>query len=525
MNHFYKIVHSDYLQRTRSYAFLITLAISLYATYSFIPLPDAGYTTLRIGNFVGVNNAAWTGYVTAMMTSVFLSLIGFYLVNSNIKKDVDTGVGMIIATTSITNFRYLLSKAVSNFLVLLSITGLIFLMSIFVFLFRHAGYPFEIIHFTIPFILITLPAIFFISSLAVFVEVFLYRYPILINIGFFFIFLPILGAKSDLSVIFDVTGIKTVTLGMQELISQRYGVIDPEASMGFIFGGKTKLSYFTFQGIDWSLFYVFTRLLWIGAGIGLTYVSSLFFHRFEIKLRVKKQKKPAAPVIPGVQEFPPVSAGFTVPQEIKLLSLAKITASYKISPLIKTELIMLLRKGPKWLWLVNIAGMLALIFSPLNIAHQILLPVLWFLQIGRWSDLVTKEKTYRVHYFSYTSYQPLSRLFSAQLLAGMLLSIGLATPLMIRLLMTAQLMPVLYILMGAIFIVLLAVFVGLITGGKKLFEILFFLITYSNVNKIPFIDYFGGVNHPANYPVYLAGIIILLALMSYQWRRFEISRL
>ncbi|MEO7047637.1 MAG: hypothetical protein ABI091_20225, partial [Ferruginibacter sp.] len=97
MKNYKSIIKGDYQQRTRSYAFLITLAISLYLAYTFVPAPGADYTTVKIGNYVGLNNTAWVGYVTAMMTSVFLSLIGFYLVNNSIKKDKDTEVGMIIA--------------------------------------------------------------------------------------------------------------------------------------------------------------------------------------------------------------------------------------------------------------------------------------------------------------------------------------------------------------------------------------------------------------------------------------------
>jgi len=104
MKYTVSIIKADYLQRTRSYAFLVTLAISLYIAYTFVPAPGAAYTTVRVGNFIGVYNAAWIGYVTAMMTSVFLSLIGFYLINNSIKKDIETGVGMIIAATSISNF-------------------------------------------------------------------------------------------------------------------------------------------------------------------------------------------------------------------------------------------------------------------------------------------------------------------------------------------------------------------------------------------------------------------------------------
>ncbi|MCY7420209.1 MAG: hypothetical protein LH478_00465, partial [Chitinophagaceae bacterium] len=90
MNNYISIIKGDYRQRTRSYAFLITLAISLYMAYAFIPAAGAAYTTVKIGKYIGENNSAWIGYVTAMMTSIFLALLGFYLVNNTIKKDKDT---------------------------------------------------------------------------------------------------------------------------------------------------------------------------------------------------------------------------------------------------------------------------------------------------------------------------------------------------------------------------------------------------------------------------------------------------
>jgi len=107
MKPFLTIIKSDYLQRTRSYAFLITLCASLAIAYTFVPEPNANYSTIRIADHVGYYNSAWFGYVTAIMTSIFLSLIGFYLVNSGIKKDIETRVGQIIAATPISNFKYL----------------------------------------------------------------------------------------------------------------------------------------------------------------------------------------------------------------------------------------------------------------------------------------------------------------------------------------------------------------------------------------------------------------------------------
>ncbi|MEO7043991.1 MAG: hypothetical protein ABI091_01700, partial [Ferruginibacter sp.] len=173
------IIKGDYQQRTRSYAFLITLAISLYLAYTFVPAPGADYTTVKIGKYVVLNNTAWVGYVTAMMASVFLSLLGFYLVNSSIQKDIDTEVGMIIATTQVSNFKYLFTKVLSNFMVLLTITGLVSIMGIILVFVRSNGAAFNIVQFILPYLLTTLPCIFFIASLAVLAEVFLGKWPML----------------------------------------------------------------------------------------------------------------------------------------------------------------------------------------------------------------------------------------------------------------------------------------------------------------------------------------------------------
>jgi hypothetical protein len=520
MNQFYNLVYGDYLQRTRSYAFLITLAVSLYAAYLFVPAQEANYTTLKIGHYVGVNNSAWSGYVTAMMTSVFLSWIGFYLVNSNIKKDIDTGLGMIIAATPITNFQYLLAKALSNFMVLMTITSIIALMSASVFLIRPGTYAFELQHFIVPFLVITLPTLFVVASLAVFAEVLLYRYTILMNTCYFFLFTALLPAQQYIIPALDVMGIRAVTVGMQNLVGQQFQEYDTVIGMGFHVGKKGNLTYFEFKGLAWTAFLLLTRLLWVSAGFALVYVSGLLFHRFDISSRRKKEKKNG---VLDVDE--PLDLSLTPSlKDIKLSELPKIKPSFGIGLLIQTELRLLFRRGPKWLWLVNIAGMITLIFTPIHIAHLLVLPILWFLQIMRWSDLATKEKTYRIHYFSFASYKPVSRLFLAQILAGIILAIGLSLPLIIRYVILMQLLPLASIFIGAIFIVVCAVLLGLLSGGKKLFEILFFSLTYCNVNKVPAMDYFGAINTGINYVGLMTALVIVISGLSLIWRRMEISR-
>jgi hypothetical protein len=520
MNQFFTIIKGDYRQRTRSYAFLITLAISLYVGYTFVPPPDANYVTVQIGKYVGDFNSAWIGHVTAMMTAVFLSLIGFFLINNSIKKDIETEVGMIIATTSVSNFKYLFSKALSNFLVLLSIVGVVFVMSILVFFFRAKGFPFELSKFILPFLFVTLPCMFLIACVAVVAEVFLGRRPVIQYIAFFFLFNLVLAnvqlSKGNEEITYlDPFGVKSVSLAMQNFVEKKYGE-EVQITMGFNFSQKRETKIFVFEGVSWSLPFLLSRIFWMTFGVAIVFGSSLYFHRFDVKERIKAKKKNK------VLENVPVNA---MAKEIKLSSLPPITVDYGIFPFIKTELLMLIRKGPRWFWLVNAGLMIAILFSPLLVAHSILLPILWFLQIGRLSDLITKEKSHRIHYFTYSAYQPLQRLLPSQIIAGIILMIALAIPLIVRYVFSSEWLPMIGILLGAVFIVLLSVFLGMVSGGKKLFEVLFFALTYANLNRIPFVDYFGSQWTSTQPIIILSVLIFSFAGISGLVRSYEIKHL
>ncbi|WP_243456866.1 hypothetical protein [Polaribacter batillariae] len=52
-----------------------------------------------------------------------------------------------------------------------------------------------------------------------------------------------------------------------------------------------------------------------------------------------------------------------------------------------------------------------------------------------------------------------------------------------------------FIIVGFTFLVFASVILGQIIKGKKLFEVVFFLVTYANINKIPFFDYFGAIKN------------------------------
>jgi hypothetical protein len=507
MKYSYNLIKADYLQRTRSYSFLITLAITVYAAYSFVPPTNADYTTLSVTGYRGAFNSAWVGYVSATMTTVMLSLWGFLLVNSGIKKDIDTEVGLIIATTPITNFGYLLIKLFSNFLVLLTIAGITFAVSMVMFLVRGNGYPFIFGDFIVPYLLFALPSLFLVSGAAVAAEVFLGKRSILQFIVYFFICSAVVAGISNPkpgipSAVFDPFGLSLVTGSIKTQINTEFHENIKQVSFGFIFDGHKPFRTFEWNGVSWTNIFIFSRLLWIGFSLVLVYISSFFFHRFDFNQSLSKKKNV---VVTNQQN----EATVIKPAAISAGPLPPVVTDYSILPFVKTELLLLIRKGPKWFWLITVGVWIAMLFAPLDIAHAYLLPLIWFLQVTRLSELVTKEQTNRLHYFTYSSYKPLFRMLPAQILAGITLVVMLALPVMCRYLIGADLNAVINILLGSVFIVLLAVCLGIVSGGKKLFEILFFMLTYAATQKIPAIDYLGATPHQ-DHSGYIAIIMILI---------------
>lgn len=502
------------MQRVRNYNFLITLCASLAVAYTFVPAPDANYSTIRIANYVGQYNSAWFGYVTAIMSSLFLSLVGFYLINGGIKTDIQTKVGQIIATTKVTNSTYLLSKVISGFLILLTILGIVFAMSIALFFLYNENFPFEIFQFIKPYIIITIPTLFFIAVLAVVFEVFFRKHTVLQNIGFFFLFsfLMLSSRTNQENFSFDVLGTQIV---MQQLETQVREITNSdqikELSIGYIIGNKNPSKKFSFNGMEFPPLFLISRMLWIVMGFVLLFISTQFFHRFSIQGKmVKKAQK----------NF--ITTEITN-KEMHLSDLPKLATNFSLLPLLTTELLLLIRKGKKWLWIVNAIGMFLLALLPLNIAYQFVLPILWFLQVSRLSDLTTKEFTNKVHYFAFASYKPLQRLLVAQLAASIILLLFLAIPLVVRVTIISNFTALSSIILGGIFLVFLAASFGIITNGKKLFEVVFFMITYTNINRIPFTDYFGAVSQSNLLPIKLAISIIVLGSIVFSIRKYQLK--
>ncbi|MGA7380616.1 MAG: hypothetical protein WBX03_07165 [Terriglobales bacterium] len=117
MNHarvLYHMVRADFLERVRRYSFLLTLAFAAYLAWG----AATGLIVLRLGEYRGVFNSAWLGSMMTLVSTLFISLVGFYIVKNAILRDEQTRVGRILASTPMSRVFYTLAKALSNFAVL-----------------------------------------------------------------------------------------------------------------------------------------------------------------------------------------------------------------------------------------------------------------------------------------------------------------------------------------------------------------------------------------------------------------------
>ncbi len=494
------IIKGNYLQYARSYSFLITIGLSLLIALSIIPAPDANYSTLRFGEFTGVYNTTWISLVTAIFSSIFLSLCGFFLISGSIKKDIESRIGHIIGSTSISNTQYILTKISSNFFILFSILAIIFIVSIVLFFLYGSGYSFALIDFVIPYVIIAIPSLVFVTCLAVTLEIVFPRMALLQYGVFFVIFFSIifLSTIQEADMSFDIFGIQHPLNSIASQIHEAHPNESGELTLGFVAEGTNPEKKVEISSVSFPNRYLLSRLFWILLSVLIAIVASKFFHRFDIKEKPQQLLK-----------FPETSKPKNEGFQLKNMH-CKPEFSPQLLPLIKAEILLLIRKISIWIWIITLSGMVAMLFLRPQLSHQFVLPILWFLQVAVLSDLISKDYTLRTHYFTASAYKPLRRLFISRIIAAFLLAIVIAAPLLLRLVLNLDFSAVLNIVLGAIFIVLLTVFLGVLTKSKKLFEILFFFILYCNINLVAITDYFGAVHNSIQYTGFMILINILL---------------
>lgn len=262
----YAIGRADFLERVRRHSFFVTLLFAVYLGYG----SATGEISLRLGEYRGVYTSAWIGVMVSLITTTFLSLIGFYIVKNAVDRDRQTGVGEILASTPLSRTAYLSGKFLSNFSVLASMLGVLALAAIAMQFLVAEDRAFHAWALLSPFLLLSLPALALTAALAVVFE----TVPLLRggfgNVAWFFLWGIAIGLPGAIHAPrFDPFGLWTVFRSVVPAARATIPGYKDSFSLTVADRAARVFPGFRWEGINWTGSEVFLRITWLAVAVGL----------------------------------------------------------------------------------------------------------------------------------------------------------------------------------------------------------------------------------------------------------------
>jgi hypothetical protein len=509
---------ADFLERVRRYSFLLTLVFAVYLGYA----AGTGKILIKLGEYRGVYTSAWIGTMMALVTTSFVSLVGFYIVKNAIERDRRTGVGQILATTPLTRPAYMTGKLVSNFGVLAAMVAVLAVAAVVMQIAAGEDRHFDAWALLSPFVLIALPTMALTAAIALLFE----SLPVLRggvgNVLWFFLYsfgigLPVFSKRPWL----DPTGLMTVAGSMMDAARK----VIPGYKNGFALtiGDRAAqvVDALRWQGFAWSSGEILLRLMWIGAAIVIVLLAAIFFDRFDpsrSRARTfgaeKKQRSEAASRAFATQGGSGKPAAAT-----HLTPLAGGMTAWGFGRIFGAELRLAL-KGLRWWWYAVATGLLiAQIATPLEISRGPLLGVAWIWPALVWSAMGSREARFDTQQLLFSSAGILRRQLPASWFAGLVVAAFAGAGAAMRLILAGQMSGLAGWSAGALFVPSLALALGVWSRSGKFFEALYTMLWYVGpMNHTPGLDFTGsasGVRAWRYTGMYLgfAGVLVAAAFI------------
>jgi hypothetical protein len=534
-----RLVAGDFAERTRTYAFLVTLALTVWAATIFIPPAGAGYSTVDINGHRGTYNSAWIGAQLTLLVNAFLGLAGFYLVKSAIDRDRRTGVGQLLAASPLSRVGYTLAKAMSNLAVLASMVGVVVVCSAVLQWVRGEDARIDLVALALPHVLITLPFLALVAAIAVLFE----ALPVLRggigNVAWFFVWTfglaAISGSRRADESYADPMGLGAVVPGMLSAARQAFPaepITGKSVSIGLQFGGSQgrALVRFAYSGIHWTPEVVAWRLLWLGVALAIAAAAALPFDRFAnegfrvVSLPRGRARGTGDPADEGTASAAtPLTAGAAF--EFARLAAGAPKQRFDLPALVRAEIVVALKGYPRAWYVVAMGLSIAALAAPLAAVKTGIGPALAIWPMLIWSALGARELRHGTSDLFLSAPRPLSRQLSATWLGGVAIGLAVSGTYALRLLLARDAPGVITCLAGIAFVPALALACGVLTGDSRLFEALYLLLWYTAaLNHVPTLDFTGamaastGLGVAAGYA--LATVVLLATAWAARRRQF-----
>lgn len=524
----YQIARADLLERIRQYSFLVILGITILAAYFFVPPMEAGYVTLYLDEYRGIYNSAWVGGSVAISTTFCLALLGFYLVKNSIGRDERSGVGQIIAATSVKKRHYLIGKWISNYATLVIIVMVVILVAIIMQLIRGEQMRVELWPMLSPFLIMTFPTMSVVAALAVLFETRQGLQGGLGNVIYFILFLLYCIGSSSI-----VFGPSVITSAMiKGLIS-----IKPDFSGTYSIGilvPDAPLELFEWHGVEWTGALLLQQLSLVLIALLFILVAALWFHGFRdevVKGRLNRQK--SASISTHSETLPDWNnavADLEVKDErtdfsVDVSSLPPATVRDSFLSLVHAEWRVMMKSASLgWYIVAGLLFVLCLVFPATVSAQWMIWPITWIWPLLFWSGMGSRESRYQTQYLVALSPRFAVRQLSAVWVSGFLLACVTGGGMLIRLILEGDVEHFMYWVSAVILIPSISLASGVLTKTNRTFEVLYMIIWYLGpFNKTPYLDFLGtspaeGSPYWVINSIYTA-ISICLCIVAYMSRK------
>jgi hypothetical protein len=537
-----RLAVGDFLDRIRRPVYVVTLLAAVGLGYLALPSPQTHWTVLDLDGYRGVYNSAYVGTATALTGTLYLTLGGFYVVRNTIGRDETTGVGELLAATSLRTPQYLAAKLAGNFLVLASVAGVLAGTALVLQLARGESRAVQPVALLLPFFVLTVPMLVVTAALAVMFDSVPQWRGGLGNVVWFVLALIIAIAGQSATAPLDGLGARPVFDSLRETIEQHHPLNSHgEFSFGFTYRD------FPFQTVDWSGFhpssgFLLNRLLLMLLATALALLPAFWFARFDPDRRLSRSKRRASAVtddstrsVPGYVPTPPAALTWMagaepVSRHMQTAELAPARASAAVPPprqfwyrragatfgrLVSGELRILVQGVSPWWWLVAVGLTIVATVVPQSALPGMLL-LIWVWPVLIWSRLGSQRVEQDLEEMLRAYPRPRRRVL-AEWSAGVVLTTVLASGPGLRMVAGGDRPGIAAWVGGVLFVPSVALLLGLISRSHRLFQALYLPLWFLMVNGVAAVDYLGAVRsqgRPAGPPATLIVSVALVLLFA-----------
>ncbi|MFF4774487.1 hypothetical protein ACFY05_16675 [Microtetraspora fusca] len=485
---------ADFRERVRRPAYAATLLAAVGLACLAVPSAASHWTILDVGGYRGVYTSAWIGTATALAGALWLTTGGFYVVRDAIGRDERTGVGRLLAATSLSTPAYLLGKFLSNFLVLASMAGVLALTAPLMQLARGESFAVDPVALLVPFAVMTLPPLALTAAAAVLFE----TVPLLRsgvgNVVWFGVSMAFMMAGQGPHAPLGGFGVRQAADSMRvAMTDQGISVRSRDFSLGLTMVDEP-LRTFRWDGFTPDGAFLGGRLLFFVLALALALLPALWFGRFDPARRLLG----AAAAAEGAQAAgsahgaagppaaePQVPAGFgAVPA-----SAARRGRAFPFWRLLAGELRILAQGVSRWWWLAAAAVTVAGFVTP---EPTMLLPVAWIWPVLLWSRLGTQRVEHGLDGLL-GAYPTPSRRLLAEWAAGVVFTAVTGVAPLVRMAVAADWPGVGAWAGGATLVPSLALALGVACRTHRVFQVVYLVVWYLAVNGVAAVDYMGVV--------------------------------